>query len=491
MNLNNYDVSVIHDEKLKYPEFPYAPVENYPELKIRELNKENNLYPKLRELFFSLGLDKENFGTKEWNPFRDLIKPGQTALIKPNWVRDYNPIDENIDSLITHTSIIRVVLDYLIIAMKGSGIIKIADAPVQDCDFQNLCKINNIQLLIDNIKKTNPEIEFKIIDLRKTILKRSNTKGSFTGKEYQVEADGDPQGYSLIDLRQKSTLTDIDRYFKKYRITCYDHRLLKKHHNPKKHEYFLSNSILQADAIINIPKLKTHVKAGLTGALKNFIGANGHKEYLPHHINGSPENGGDQYIHKNFIKTAYNLINDHYWSRLNKQNKKFSEYEFKILKFLYGTSCRFGKDNLFEGNWYGNKTVPRTTLDINNIIYFYNLNKKRLEKTPVRQVLNIVDGIIAGEENGPLQPRAKGIGVIIAGFNPLIVDSIIGKLIGYDIDAIKTLRIGHTHKNLNFLNAEIDMDTMHVFYNNQPFILSNLPNFDFIKPLHWNAISID
>lgn len=489
MNINNYDISIIHDDGLKYPEFPYAPAEDYPELNIEKLNKENNVYSKMRELFFSLGLDKEYFGTETWNPFKDLIKPNQTALIKPNWVRDYNPIDANIDSLITHTSIIRVVLDYLIIAMRGKGTIKIADAPVQDCDFKNLCKINNIQLIIDNFKKTNPEIEFKIIDLRKTILKRSNTTGSFTGKEYQVDAAGDPQGYSLIDLGQKSTLADLDQHYKKYRITCYDHRLLKKHHNPKRHEYFISNSILHADAIINIPKLKTHVKAGLTGALKNFIGANGHKEYLPHHINGSPDDGGDQYINKNFIKKIFNFVNDHYWSKLNTQNKVISKYEFQLTRFLYGISCRLGKDNLFEGNWHGNKTVPRTTLDINNIIYFYNLNEHRLEKQPVRKVLHIVDGIIAGEENGPLQPKARLANILISGFNPLIIDSAIGKLIGYNIEKINTLKIGLSDKKLNFVNKDIKICNIGINLNNKLINFDNLPNLKFIKPKYWQSIS--
>ena len=35
-------------------------------------------------------------------------------------------------------------------------------------------------------------------------------------------------------------------------------------------EYCISNTILDADVIINIPKLKTHKKAGITVCLKKF-----------------------------------------------------------------------------------------------------------------------------------------------------------------------------------------------------------------------------
>ena len=37
-------------------------------------------------------------------------------------------------------------------------------------------------------------------------------------------------------------------------------------------EYCISEACLEADVIINLPKPKTHRKAGFTGALKNMIG---------------------------------------------------------------------------------------------------------------------------------------------------------------------------------------------------------------------------
>ena len=53
--------------------------------------------------------------------------------------------------------------------------------------------------------------------------------------------------------------------------------------------------MLDADLIINLPKWKAHSKSGLTGALKNLVGINGDKSYLPHFRRGSPSWGGDEY----------------------------------------------------------------------------------------------------------------------------------------------------------------------------------------------------
>ena len=45
-----------------------------------------------------------------------------------------------------------------------------------------------------------------------------------------------------------------------------------------------------------MPKPKCHRKAGMTSALKNFVGANVRKEFLPHHTMGSIKEGGDEYF---------------------------------------------------------------------------------------------------------------------------------------------------------------------------------------------------
>src|SRR3989338_4998603 len=106
---------------IQYPlNAPFNPPEAYPDLPFTisdtECDPSNEIYPKVRELFFQLGMDKNNYGKKNWNPFKDLIKSGDKVVIKPNWVLDVSQYD--INALITHMSVIRPLIDY---AWKACG----------------------------------------------------------------------------------------------------------------------------------------------------------------------------------------------------------------------------------------------------------------------------------------------------------------------------------------------------------------------------------
>ena len=50
-----------------------------------------------------------------------------------------------------------------------------------------------------------------------------------------------------------------------------------------------------AEVLISLPKLKTHKKVGVTLSLKNLVGINGDKNYLPHFCIGTPDEGGDEF----------------------------------------------------------------------------------------------------------------------------------------------------------------------------------------------------
>ena len=359
-------------------------------------------------------------------------------MIKPNWVLHSNPLDGSIESLITHTSLIRVVIDYLILALDQEGIIEIADAPLQGCDFNELVRRNLIRDLIEHYRKRFSGVTFAVLDLRKTIL--CNGRNTLTGLENQSAGSGDPRGYTLINLGRESLLTEIQDKSERFRVTMYDHRLMHDHHNQEKHEYLLANSVLSADFIINLPKLKCHIKAGITGALKNLIGINGHKEYLPHHTNGCPDTGGDQYQHRSLIKPLINRVDDDYWANVNDRGKIRNVVESLLIRFLHQPSKLLDKDHLFDGGWLGNDTIPRTTLDINHALYFYDLNTHKLSPTPLRNTLHIVDGVVAGEGYGPLRPTPKEAGVVFGGWNPLSVDVCGANIIGFDPMKVRLLR---------------------------------------------------
>ena len=366
-----------------------------------------------------------------------------------------NQTDGSFESLITHSSVLRAVVDYLILALRGDGAIEILDAPLQNCDFDELLRRSMIVGLVDGYRRRVPGITFSILDLRKTTL--HTLENSAPGVARQSARTGDPRGYTLIDLGMESTLTDIHHRFRRFRVANYDHRLMRDHHNLQKHEYLVSNSILTADFIVNVPKLKCHVKAGITCALKNLVGINGHKEFLPHHTNGSPSSGGDQYRRKSYIKPLINRVYDDYWRKVNQRSQAGNVLEMFVIRGLRKAAVLVDGDRMYDGAWSGNDTIPRTTLDLNHVLYFYDRAHGSLSDTQLRNVLHIVDGVVAGDGDGPLKPTSKLSGVILGGWNPLAVDLCGAKLMGLDPMLVPLLRYGLEHEKSRVLSIAVSV----------------------------------
>ena len=435
------DVSVVETDK-NYPEFPYA--------------NNSHLHKALLNLLAGLGLSREN-------TFSTYIKSGQTALIKPNWVRDRNPLGYNTDSLITHSSLIKYLIDLLALAMERKGKIIIADAPLQNCNFESLKKQTKIEEVVLNAQKEYPGIEIRIEDWRITTMGNSDASSQKIQNFKFSEDEAKQEGYELVNLGKTSFLEEISEYSNRFRVTKYKSSLMRRHHTPGKHEYLVTKRIFEADFFINLPKMKTHIKAGLTGAMKNLVGINGHKEFLPHHIKGSAKEGGDNYRDPSWFKRRYEDLYDYVWENVNNIYSTNRKALMKILQILLKLSDLFGGDGITAGSWKGNNTIWRTTLDLNTIAYFNH-------EKPLK-ILNIVDGIIAGESEGPLEPTPRPTGILIAGENPALVDATIAQLMGYQISEIPTVH--------NALNNPLSKFSSHFSPN------SSLPNLNFQKPKFW------
>ena len=61
---------------------------------------------------------------------------------------------------------------------------------------------------------------------------------------------------------------------------------------------------------------------------------------------------------------------------------------------------------IVEGDWYGNDTVWRMALDLNRVLFFADRNGV-LQERPQRRYFSVIDGIVAGEGEGPLLPTPK------------------------------------------------------------------------------------
>ena len=100
-----------------------------------------------------------------------------------------------------------------------------------------------------------------------------------------------------------------------------------------------------------------------------------------------------------------------------------------------------GDDFIRAGNWYGNRTTWRMCLDLNRAFLYSDAKGLHLDSNrPVRKTLHILDGIVAGENNGPLAPTARPLGVIVASTDPVAADLVAVRLMGFDEEQLPILR---------------------------------------------------
>ncbi|RLC74731.1 MAG: DUF362 domain-containing protein [Chloroflexi bacterium] len=398
------------------------------------MSSANKAYWAVREALRLLGLDAGRFGTSAWNPLGVLVRPGDTVVLKPNFVRHFRETQAGDgDCLITHGSVIRAVLDYAYIALKGRGRLIIADAPQDDADFEIIRRIAGLSE-IQQFYKQHAELDVEVYDLR---LKRvRSVQGLAVGHE---RLSGDPAGYIAVNIGLDSAFAGINHLCSLLYGSEDDTEEVRRHHHDEIHEYLIARTVLNADCVINLPKLKTHKKTGVTLSMKNLVGINGDKNWLPHHREGIPAQGGDQFA-------------DNRWKhRLERVAVGMVKRLFPSLgllrPLLAGPIMAAGRrvfgdtntDTIRSGNWYGNDTAWRMVIDLNRILLYAD-GQGELHDVPVRRLFSIVDGIVAGEGNGPLDASAKTCGVILAGSDPVAVDLVCTRLMGFDYQRIPLLR---------------------------------------------------
>jgi uncharacterized protein (DUF362 family) len=355
------------------------------------------------------GLDYENQGSAFWNPLAAIIRAGDKVVIKPNWVHHRNGSGEGLDCLVTHTSVIEAVLTY--VAKTSPKSIMICDAPIQSCDFEALMSCCRVPEMVHRIAGKNKQ-EVVIKDLRRTI----RTGEALTAKVN--EECRSMESYILFDLGSESLLEEITDEKSEFRVTMYNPDLLKRTHARGRHQYLIARDVIEADVVINLPKLKTHKKAGLTGALKNMVGINGHKEYLPHHRKGGSRSGGDCYRGRSLVKWLTE-------EALDATNRTQSPVVRSAMAATVRATMAVGKlvgvDNNYDGSWGGNDTVWRMCLDLQRILNYGRLDGTMSDETQ-RKVVTITDAIVAGEGNGPLSPTPVDLGMISLGMNCPAID---------------------------------------------------------------------
>jgi uncharacterized protein (DUF362 family) len=411
---------------------PYGPGKAYPELASlladsASADAPNPVYAGVRAALHGLGLDASHFGTPDWNPLGDCVGRGKRVVLKPNFIRHWNPsADASTDCLITHGAVLRAVADYAYLAVGTEGSVVVAEAPQHDCDFDRIREIAGLDELV-RFYETSFGGELGVIDLRREAVVYRD--GIIVERR---ELPGDPSGYRVVDLGDRSCFHGSGLDPDRMRGADYDPSPTAEHHRDGRNAYLLSETVLGADLVVNLPKLKTHKKTGVTLALKNLVGINGDKNWLPHHCAGPASRGGDEFPEGSWL--------DHTRSRA-------TDFARRLLARGIGThffraarraeSALRGDDFIRSGNWHGNRTTWRMCLDLNRCLYYSRPDGAALDaESPVRSVLTVLDGVVAGEGDGPLAPTERPLGVVLASLDPVALDLVAVALMGFDPNAI-------------------------------------------------------
>lgn len=384
----------------------------------------NKINRALDEIFHSLGMNPEN-------PFEGYIKPGNRVFIKPNWVASrWRKSCDHTDSLycvITHPNVIEAVADRVVKALHGRGEIIIADNPSIDADFEELMEFTGIRKL-----ESKYDVTCHIFDLRPLVCKDLKDYGK---KDKMAHQHGDPNGEVEVNLGRSSLLYDVDSTL--FRGVFDEREETVAAHTGDTQLYTVAGSLYHSDVYISIPKLKTHQKVGATLNLKGQVGAMTRKNQLVHWRIGSPETGGDEYPDHESWERAQHAAVTH------------------------------------RGAHPGNDTIWRMVVD---------LYKSLLTKE--RKYFTVIDGIMAGEGQGPFCPTSKHANVLFGGYDFLLTDIAAVRYMGFDPMKIKYLEY--------FIREwSIDLNELQVYLFGEykkDFFYASTRYADFEVPFAWRGI---
>lgn len=421
-------VSAYRDERLGYGRT--APFDR----------EHNPAYAAVEEVLRLAGLDPSN-------PFGSLVSPGQTVVIKPNWCRHFHIAGHDLFSAITHPAVLRPLVDYAFRAVGPRGRIWILDAPIYDTDFAELAR--QCQLAEFEAAMIARGVPLQIADLRSLVVRM----------EHGIVVDRQRRNTWFsegveFDLGEHSEFAGLEPHLGRLFGSDYDRRTTLRQHTRGRHCYRISRRVLEADLVISVPKLKTHKKTGVTLNVKNMIGINTDKNYIPHFRIGSPGQGGDEYpdsahpLHS-LRRFVVGQTRERVMGRCGSLGEKAAHAFMKgLLRVKRAAGSRDEMDVFYQavqgdtcrsGNWWGNDTCWRAALDMNKIL-LYGTADGRLSRTRTRNYFSVVDGIVAGDGPGPLAPNPRREGVLLAGFDPLTVDTVATRIMGFEPDLIRDQR---------------------------------------------------
>ncbi len=404
------------------------------------------------------------------------------VVIKPNWVLHEHDPRHPIAALVTDARVIAATVEAAA-ALFPEARITIGDCPLQRADWPLLCAQSGLAPAIARLTdRFGSRLAFR--DLRQDVF--TYEQGRLVAKS--GAAHGDPLGYREVRLGASSHLEEISAGADRFAIHDHDRRKTRANHGPGDHRYFVAQSFLDADVIINLPKWKTHSKSGLTAALKNLVGINGDKAYLPHFSRGAPSWGGDEYWDQGrwmywTQNTLRELLRARLWWAYRLARPLwlgFKAVRSALLRRQAGPPPDF---YVGGGSWHGNETIWRMIYDLNFVIQCVDAEGV-LHATPQRDYFCIVDGLTCGEGDGPLFPDPRPLDWLVFGSDPFAVDATLARFMGFDFERLPIL--ARRERFLGPLWGDFDPDTLAVSVDDRVGPLASFAiHHRFVPPPGW------
>jgi len=317
--------------------------------------------------------------------------------------------------------------------------VTICDAPQTDSSFRKITE----RLGLDAIaRKCQGQfgVPVEVVDLRNE--EWTNEGGIITKRESLA---GDPAGAIAFNLGRHS-LFYSHKGEGRYYGADYDAGVVNSHHHGEIQEYLICATPVLADVFINMPKMKTHKKTGVTLNLKNLVGINADKNWLPHHTEGSPRDGGDEYpnltLKRRLEQVAVKL------ARKIALRIPYLGPKLAIRLRSAGTAVfGHGSSVIRSGNWSGNDTTWRMALDLNRCLLFGN-NDGTIRDSEPKRYYCLIDGIVGMDGMGPMQGDPVESGVVIGGTDPVTVDMVAARVMGFDWRKLAIIREAYNLKTM-------------------------------------------
>lgn len=341
------------------------------------------------------------------NPLGNLIKPEDTVLIKPNLVGDKFGV-------YTHPAVVRPLIDMAIKA--GAKTIWIGDGSVGKGDALKIMDKTGYTDMINTLQSMNPNITIQGVDLSNLTAWHwinLSINSSFYRSGYTDAQLGDAGSPSnSLSGNQYYLMPDPQKVNPNGQVQGW---------------YAISDYVLNASVVINVPKMKTHSEMINTLALKNLIGIT-----LTDTVDGRDRTG---------IRTP------HKQSNINNKDINAS----------------------FE-----NDIFWRVTSDLNKIILYADRNGE-MHPTQQRKYLTVIDGILSNQilhwnSNYYTRYWRK---VVLASVDPVAIDCVASRVIGYNYSAIPVIKNTETEKihtigvsnasRIKVVGSELNETISHVF----------------------------